>query len=88
MTEVKRFLAFLDQHVPNGFSGRLEPLTPIVLAEAFHDTYERLAPAHGYETRVETRTFDAETANGRLMIAVCKEILERLSVVVDLRSTE
>ena len=88
MPTVERFLVFLDQPVPDGFSGRLEPLTPIVLAEAFHDTYERLAPAHGYETRVETRNFDASFPNGKLMIAVCEEILERLSVVVDLRGSE
>lgn len=88
MPTVERFLAFLGQPVPDGFSGRLTPLTPIVLAEAFHDTYERLAPAHGYETRVETRNFDASSPNGKLMIAVCEEILERLSVVVDLRGSE
>lgn len=79
----ERFLAFMEADTPDGFSGKMEPLTPLVLATAFHDTYERLAPAHGYETRVETRNFDASSPNGKLMIAVCGEILARLSVVYD-----
>lgn len=41
------------------------------LARRFHETYERLAPQFGYETRQETRQFDPTTPNGRLMIAVC-----------------
>jgi hypothetical protein len=45
------------------------------LARQFHETYEKLAPQFGYETREETRDFDATTPNGRLMVAVCGEIL-------------
>jgi hypothetical protein len=45
------------------------------LARKFHAAYERLAPAFGYATRHQTRTFDAHSANGRLMIAVCAEVL-------------
>lgn len=30
----------------------------LALAKQFHDTYERLAPSFGYETRPETRDFD------------------------------
>lgn len=52
-----------------------EGKTPLVWALKFHDAYERLAPNFGYETRTETRTFDPETPNGRLMIAVCAEII-------------
>lgn len=48
-----------------------------VLARAFHDTYERLAPQFGYETREDTREFDPKSKNGRLMIAVCGEIQAR-----------
>lgn len=44
------------------------------LAERFHETYERLAPSFGYETRPETRQFDPTTPNGKLMIAVCAEL--------------
>lgn len=47
------------------------------LARKFHETYERLAPHYGYETREETRAFDADSPNGRLMIAVCREIRAR-----------
>ena len=41
----------------------------------FHEAYERLAPHHGYETRIDTRNFDPTSPNGRLMIAVCAEII-------------
>lgn len=45
------------------------------LARKFHEIYERLAPSFGYETRADTREFDPTTPNGRLMVAVCAEIL-------------
>jgi hypothetical protein len=45
------------------------------LAVKFHDAYERLAPEHGYTTREETRQFNAETPNGKLMVAVCKDLI-------------
>jgi len=48
------------------------------LAIIFHETYERLAPRFGYETRPETRKFDKNSPNGRLMIAVCEEVLQHL----------
>lgn len=47
------------------------------LARKFHDTYEELAPSFGYETRKDTKQFDPESPNGRLMIAVCAKLLER-----------
>lgn len=46
------------------------------LARRFHDSYERLAPSFGYETRKDTRAFDPTTPNGRLMIAVCQELIK------------
>ena len=49
----------------------------LALAVRFHDAYERLAPSFGYETRPETREFNPESPNGRLMVAVCKEIIEQ-----------
>lgn len=49
------------------------------LAVLFHETYERLAPEFGYETKPETRKFDETSPNGKLMIAVCAEILARLN---------
>jgi hypothetical protein len=50
--------------------------TPESLATQFHEIYERLAPQFGYETRTETRKFDTETPNGKLMVAVCDEIIQ------------
>ena len=46
----------------------------IALARKFHEAYERLAPRHGYKTQLATRTFDPDSSNGKLMIAVCAEI--------------
>jgi hypothetical protein len=53
-------------------------IDPRALANLFHDTYERLAPNYGYETRPETRKFNPRSDNGRLMIATCASILEQL----------
>jgi hypothetical protein len=54
---------------------RAEALTPIQLAQKFHEAYERLAPSFGYETRTETRNFGDDPKNANLMVAVCAEIL-------------
>lgn len=51
------------------------PEAALALAMQFHETYERLAPDFGYETRTETKAFDPDSPNGRLMVAVCSEIL-------------
>jgi hypothetical protein len=45
------------------------------LAILFHDKYEALAPSFGYETREETKKFNPDSPNGKLMIKVCEEIL-------------
>lgn len=47
---------------------------PLALAVLFHHTYEKLAPDSGYVTRQETRIFDPESPNGKLMIAVCTSV--------------
>lgn len=44
------------------------------IAKRFHEAYERLAPEYGYETRHDTREFDPESPNGKLMTAVCLEV--------------
>lgn len=49
----------------------------VKLAIWFHETYEELAPLYGYETRPESRTFDASSPNGKLMLAVCRKLRER-----------
>lgn len=43
--------------------------------ELFHDLYETLAPAYGYETRPETKVFDRKSVNGKLMTAVSCEVV-------------
>lgn len=50
----------------------------IRLARFFHETYERLAPNYGYETREASRKpWDAvPEQNKRLMIAVCREVID------------
>ncbi len=49
------------------------------LAQLFHETYERLAPEHDYETRKETaipwEQIPPDNANKQLMIAVATEVL-------------
>lgn len=52
--------------------------TADVLAKVFHEAYERLAPYFGYQTNKGTRVFDANSPNGKLMIAVCDEIITML----------
>lgn len=60
------------------FGGKPKQETPeeVKLAILFHNTYEKLAPSFGYETREDTKSFDITTPNGKLMIAVCKEIIK------------
>lgn len=49
------------------------------IARAFHESYERLAPAHGYETREATAVPwpDVPEPNRSLMIAVAEDLLDR-----------
>jgi len=44
-------------------------------ATIFHETYERLAPSFGYETRENTKEFDPKSKNGKLMLEVCSIVL-------------
>jgi hypothetical protein len=46
------------------------------LARHFHKFYEQSAPIFGYETKKETKEFDPESANGRLMAWVCFEVVK------------
>lgn len=52
------------------------------MAEAFHETYERLAPDYGYQTRLNTRNFDPKSANGLLMIATIRHLADTGQIVV------
>lgn len=44
----------------------------------FHNTYERLAPNYGYETRKDTKEFNFNSNNGKLMYATVSEIISPL----------
>lgn len=46
------------------------------LARRFHEFYEQSAPAFGYETKKETKQFNPESPNGRLMAWVCFQIVK------------
>lgn len=50
------------------------------LAKFFHDTYEALAPQHGYETREASRKpwVEVPEQNKGLMVAVAQRVLEDL----------
>lgn len=52
--------------------------TAEAIAKAFHETYERLAPDHGYETREASAKPWKEVPedNRNLMIAVVEELLD------------
>lgn len=52
------------------------------LAQKFHETYERLAPAFSYTTRIESaKPWDNVPENNKkLMIAVCAEILQSVQL--------
>jgi hypothetical protein len=52
------------------------------LAQLFHDTYERLAPGFGYETRPESATSWEQVPenNRRLMVATAAEVLKVLEI--------
>lgn len=57
------------------FEEKSMKMTPEALAILLHNTYETLAPEFGYEARPETRAFNPASPNGKLMIAVCEEVL-------------
>lgn len=65
--------------------GKREPRTDAeLLAMAFHETYERLAPEHGYETReASAKPWDDVPASNRaLMCAVAAELIARFDIFV------
>lgn len=63
-----------------GMSGRPDDAT---VARLFHDTYERLAPTHGWETQERSRTQwdDLPAENRSLMLAVVSEVRAALAAV-------
>lgn len=60
----------LETKQPDGIEERA-----IDVARKFHDTYEALAPKFGYTTRTDTKRFDHDSPNGKLMIETVKVVL-------------
>jgi hypothetical protein len=60
------------------------------VARAFHDTYERLAPAYGYETRLDSRTHWAlvPAENKKLMVAVAQTLIDEGVIATDEKQKE
>ena len=58
------------------------PLSPEVLAQLFHDHYERLAPEFGYTSRRTSAVpwQDVPEPNRSLMIATAKAVLRELGL--------
>ncbi len=50
----------------------------VEMARLFHDTYETLAPSFGYTTRGDTKMFDADSPNGKLMCATVEKVRDRI----------
>jgi hypothetical protein len=53
------------------------------VARLFHDTYKRLAPEFGYITRKDTKEFDPNSNNGKLMIEVCRIVIQSVLYHLD-----
>ncbi len=49
-----------------------------IVTEMFHNTYEKLSPDFGYETRKDTKKFDFNSKNGKLMLATVTEVLKNI----------
>ncbi len=45
------------------------------ITKKFHNTYEKLASEYTYETREDTKVFDINSNNGKLMYATVNEIV-------------
>lgn len=61
------------------YEGLPDPVQPDFIAQNFHESYERLAPAFGYKTREASAVpwDQVPSDNKHLMIRVIEELLER-----------
>src|SRR5690606_31714952 len=68
-------------HPPVSDAAPSQTVTAEELARLFHETYERLAPEHGYQTRPESAKpwEQVPEQNRRLMVAVCGIVLDALT---------
>ena len=48
------------------------------ITKKFHDMYEKLASEYTYETREDTKVFDINSNNGKLMYATVNEIVSSI----------
>ncbi len=69
--DVKAAFAVSNEQTPKR---SIPMINGLETAKKFHEVYERLAPMFGYKTRTDTKEFDPDSPNGRLMIAVCTEV--------------
>lgn len=86
--ELRRLHEAVEQTLP-AFSAaareaanlRAVQMEPEALARLFHETYERLAPSFGYETRKASAVpwESVPLMNKRLMVAVATEVLAALA---------
>lgn len=82
LSRITHRACWLAYHTPEIIAALSRPAVDVdaaTLARIFHDAYERLASSFNYETRQETRAFDPDSPNGRLMIATCEEVRRHLS---------
>jgi hypothetical protein len=58
-------------------------LTAELLARTFHDSYERLAPSFGYDTRDDSRQpwEQVPEQNRKLMVATAEAVIAQLGLV-------
>jgi hypothetical protein len=58
-------------------------LTAELLARTFHDSYERLAPSFGYDTRDDSRQpwEQVPEPNRKLMVATAEAVIAQLGLV-------
>jgi hypothetical protein len=54
----------------------MTPENALKWATLFHETYEANAPRFGYETWRNSRRFDPDSNNGKLMLLVCSKVVE------------
>lgn len=45
------------------------------ITKKFHDTYEKLSKEYGYETREDTKVFNVNSNNGKLMYVTVNEVV-------------
>ena len=58
-------------------------MTKEELAKKAHDLYEYKAKLYNYTTRLDTRDFDPESPNGKLMIDVFDSILNEIKIEIE-----